>query len=315
MSAKQIKVLPTPNLVGKPVVNFTVEEHNALVHNKGLNCIIESAIKCPCKTKDNSYQALCKNCMSTGWVLINPVQDRVIVSGINSETQYKEWSAEKLGTISMSFARRDYELGYMDRVTIVDSLVPQSEVLYPFGFSDNFFAYTIYPIESVIEVFQFESVSSKLKLLVQDTDYTFDGYKLLFTNTPVADVTALKAITGYETGNKALVNSTNFYNFDVTSTATPDDNNVVKPDDITLPDPGRWLKLSNFTVSVRYRHKLQYFILDIPHVIRNSYRKNSLGRDELQKLPINAIGRLVHWVIDKPNFAEDNIFDNSYQEI
>ena len=69
----------------------------------------------------------------------------------------------------------------------------------------------------------------------------------------------------------------------------------------------------NFTVSVGYRHRLQYHVLDIPHVIRNSYRKDNKGRDELQKLPVNGIAKLSHLVIDALNFAGDNIFDNSYQ--
>lgn len=313
--SKTIKIAETPNLIGKPVVNFTVEEHNAMVWNKGYDAIIESAVRCPCKTKDNPNQTVCHNCLGIGWVLINPIQDRVVMEGINSETKFKEWTAEKLGTIAMSFARRDYALGYMDRITIVDSSAPYSEVLHPVGYDNTYFAFTIYSVDSVIEVFQFIDTDQPLRLLSLNDDYTFDDHKLIFTQTPVADITALKAITGYNNGDKSLVNSSIFYEFDSESTLTPDDDNVVLPDDIIVPNPGRWIKQENFTVSIRYKHKLQYHILDIPHVIRNSYRKDNKGRDELQKLPVQAIGRLVHYVVDRPNFDGDNIFDNSYQEI
>ncbi len=313
--AKQVKISSPPDLVGKPVVNFTKEEYNAMVWNKGLDCIIESAIKCPCKTKDNPNQIVCQNCLGIGWVLINSTQDRVIVDGINRETKFKEWTTEKLGTTSLSFAKRGYDLGYMDRITILDSSVLYTQVLYPFGFSDNYFAYTVYSMDSIIEVFQFDGADQPLKLLELDVDYTFEGYKLLFTNTPVADIAGLQAIEDYIDGNKALVDSDVFYNFLATSEETPDGDNVVLPDDILVGNPGRWIKQENFTVSLRYRHKLQYHVLDIPHVMRNSYRKDNKGRDELQELPVNAIARLVHWVVDRPNFIEDNIFDNSYQEV
>lgn len=312
--AKQTKILPTPNLIGKPVVNFTLEEHEAMVWNKGYNVTIESAIKCPCKTKDNDHLSTCENCLGVGWVFINSVQDRAVLSSINFETAYKEWSAEKLGTVNVTVMRRSY-FSYMDKIIVQDSSVRQSEVLFPFAFNTNYFAYTIYDIDSVEEVFQFQSVIEPLLKLEETTDFTVDGNKILLVTTPVADIIALKALTGYINNQKSLLTAGILYQFNSISTTTPDDDLIILPDDIILPDPGRWLKLTNLTLSVRYYHKLQYYVLDIPHTIRNSYRKDSQGRDELQKLPVNAIARLSHYVIDSQNFAGDNIFDNSYQEI
>jgi hypothetical protein len=60
----------------------------------------------------------------------------------------------------------------------------------------------------------------------------------------VLGVTELKALTGYSDEDQVLVNANNgLYGFSSISTETPDDDLVVKPDDITLPAPGRWLKL------------------------------------------------------------------------
>lgn len=310
--SKKVTVQTTPSLIGKPVVNFVKEELNALIHNQGLEVVIESAIKCPCKTKDNDHLSTCINCTGTGWIFINNSQDRAILSSINFDTKMKEWSAEKLGTITISLMRRSY-LSYMDRITVVDSSVRQSEVIYPKVFGSNFFSYTIYDIISVEEIFQFLSDSEALLKLELDTDFTISGNKILIVTTPAATVTALKALTGYSANQKSLLASTGeVFQYSGTSTATPDDILVIKPDDILVANPGRWLKLENFTLSVRYYHKLQYHVIDIPHVIRNSYRKDKQGRDELQKLPINAIARLSHYVVDGQNFAGDNIIDNSY---
>ncbi len=309
--AKQVEILTTPDLIGNPTVPFNVDGQNAAVWNSGITATIEEAVKCPCRTKNATYLQSCKNCLGTGWVYINKTRDKVIISSINSDTKFKEWSAENLGTASISFNSRSY-ISFMDRIIIEDSDVRHSQVLFPKGYDDNLYSYTLYDILSIEEVFRFISPDEELELLQLDTDYTFERNKILFTNTPVADITALKAVTAYEDNNKALVNSDAIYNFDSASTATADDDLVVLPDNITEPAPGRWLLIEDFTVSVRYRHRLMYFTIDIPHVIRNSYRKDSQGRNELQIMPVNCVARIAHYVIDALNFDGTNILDNSY---
>jgi len=309
---KTVKVLESPPIIGRPSIEFKGDDFNALIWKRGLDVIIENAVKCPCKTRNNDHLSTCKNCLGTGWVFINPVEDRAVISSINSETKYKEWSEEKIGTVSISLQRRSY-LSFMDKVTIKDSEVLYSEVLQPIVYNTNFFAYTIYSILDTVEVFRFVSGDVALQLLVKDTDYTIDDNKIIITTSNVADLTALKADTSYSNYKKTIVTGLDkIYEFDETSTTTPDDANVVKPDDILVENAGRWLLLENFSISVRYKHRLQYEIIDTPHTIRNNYKKDNQGREELQQLPIHGVGRLVHYVMDAPNFAGDNIIDNSY---
>jgi hypothetical protein len=312
--AKNVNILPAPDLVQKPRVDFRGGDFDAVTWQKGLDVIVESAIECPCKSKNNDQLSTCGNCRGTGWVFINNTQDRAILTSINTETKYKEWSVEKAGTVSVTLQRRSY-LSFMDRVTIKDSQVIQSEVIEPKVFNSNYFSYTIYDIDDVVEVFQFVDSNEKLALLEEGVDYTVERNKVLFTITPTDDLTSLKAITGYLPNNKVLLSSAGkAYNYSSLSTETPDDDLVIKPDDITLPDPGRWVKADDLAVSIRYWHKLQYQVLEIPHVIRNSYKKNTQGREELQLLPIHGIARLSHYVLDALNFQGDNFFDNSYDE-
>ena len=310
--AKTVKIQPTPDLTGEPVIEFNKKGLEALVWTKGYDVIIESAIKCPCKTKNNDNLSTCTNCLGVGWVFINAVQDRAILSSINFDTQYKEWSGEKIGTVNVTVAART-SLAYMDKITVVDSDAKQSEVIYPIPFNGNYFSYTIYDINSIQEIFQFISPDKPLLKLEETTDFTFERNKILLVTTPTTDITSLKAIVGYVSNQKTLLGDDSLYRFDLTSTATPDDNLVVLPDDILIATPGRWIKLTNLVLSVRYFHKLQYYVLDIPHAVRNSYKKNNQGRDELQILPLNYIARLVHYVVDAQNFAGDNIINNSYE--
>ena len=311
--AKQVTIQPTPNLTGKFRASFKLEEFDALIWNDGYIVTVESSVKCPCKTKDNDHLSTCANCAGTGWIFINKTQDRAILSSINSDTKIKSWSEEKLGTVNVTL-REITNLAYMDKIIVQDSDVKQSEVLYPVAFNTDYFSYTIYDIESVEEIFRFVAPDQPLELLEVVTDYRFERNKIIFQNTPAVDITALKAITGYVDQEKSLVSSVgDLYNFSSASTATPDDDLVVLPDDILVANPGRWLRIENFVVSIRYWHKLQYYVLDIPHTIRNNYRRNpATGREELQELPINGIARLSHYVVDGLNFAGDNIFDNSY---
>jgi hypothetical protein len=255
--AKQIKIQQTPNLVGRPSAQFENEAFAALIQQKGYDVVIESAVRCPCRTKENDHLSTCQNCLGTGWVFLNPVQDRAVLSSINSSTQFKDWSQENMGTVNVSLQSRTF-LSFMDKVKVLDAQTVHSQLLYPQNFNGTYFAYTIYDILSVIEVFRFVSATSMLQRLVEGTDFTIDRNKIIFSSVPASD----------------------------------------------------------FTVSVRYYHNPVYGVIDIPHIIRNSYRKaNVTGREELQILPVNGVARLWHYMVDGLNFIGNNVFDNSYQEV
>jgi len=65
------------------------------------------------------------------------------------------------------------------------------------------------------------------------------------------------------------------------------------------------------SISIRYRHLLQYNIIDIPHDTRSSFYLNENSKEEINKLPLNAVGRKTHYIYDRQNFDDTAIFDNS----
>ena len=251
---KSVQIQPSPNIVGKPQVSFSNAHFDAAIWNEGYDVTIENMIKCPCKTKNNDQLSTCENCLGTGYVFINKTKDKAIISSINSNTEFKDWSEVRLGTVTISLMSRGY-LSFMDKIIIQDSQAMQSQVIYPMEFDGNVFAYTIYDIDSIVDIFKFVAPDQPLLKLVQDVDFTFERNKILFN-----------LITAY----------------------------------------------SEFVVSVRYWHKLVYGVIDIPHVLRTNYKKNNLGRQELQMLPVNGVARLWHFIVDAQNYAGTNIFDNSY---
>jgi hypothetical protein len=69
--------------------------------------------------------------------------------------------------------------------------------------------------------------------------------------------------------------------------------------------------IDNTRLSVRYKHNIQYHIIDITRENRRSF-KLSDGEDQLKKFPVSAVGRRSHYVLDAPNFSGTGLLDNSY---
>lgn len=253
--AKKVTIAKSPDTVGRPRVDFVKDDFDVIVEQKGLDVIVENAIKCPCVGKNNSALSNCRNCYGTGWVFINSTNDRAVVTNLNQSTKYKDWTAENVGTMNIN-TRASLPLNFMDRVTILDSGVTYSENKEVREYDTQQFIFSIYPIQEILEIFKFENENSPLNRLIEEVDYTFS----------VGD-------------NKVIFN-----------TLLPGDH-----------------------VSIRYKHKTQYLILDVNHETRNSYTKNNLGREVLQKLPTYAVARVAHYVLDAPNLDGTTVYDNSYE--
>ncbi len=68
------------------------------------------------------------------------------------------------------------------------------------------------------------------------------------------------------------------------------------------------LSVNDF-ISIRYRCHLVYYVVDIPHDVRNSYRNVSMATEENQKLPVQAVGRRAHYVLDQVRSGQ--VIDNT----
>lgn len=66
------------------------------------------------------------------------------------------------------------------------------------------------------------------------------------------------------------------------------------------------------SVTISYEHKVQYHILDLNHDVRNTILLDDTSREVPLQLPISAVGRRVHNVIDAVDFIGSSLFDNSY---
>lgn len=65
----------------------------------------------------------------------------------------------------------------------------------------------------------------------------------------------------------------------------------------------------NFRISIRYKHKPQFFCLDFPRDIINAKAKDS--SNDFKDYPISAVGRRAHLVLDKQNLTNTFLIDNT----
>lgn len=236
-------------------LDFFKGDFDALIENKGYSILWERAVPCPCgKQGESANKSSCKNCAGTGWVFINPNEIKGIITSINKDTKYREWSIELLGTFAVTVTSRN-RLNFMDRLTVLGSRTIYSENLRVKQNDKKLFIRTIYPIVEIVDIFKFESVYNKLKLLKFEEDYTFQGNQIVF----------LKEIE------------------------------------------------YNDSVTVTYLHELQYHILDLNHDVRNTIVLDKYSREVVTELPIAAVARKTHIVINSYEFNGDEIFNNSYK--
>jgi len=72
--------------------------------------------------------------------------------------------------------------------------------------------------------------------------------------------------------------------------------------------------ITNFSgnVGIRYKHELQYHIVELPHDLRRSFKVDVSGKEEKLLLPVNGICRVAHQVLDLANYDGDGIINNTY---
>lgn len=248
------------NTIGVPRTSFVKNNFDSLLWNMGYDIIYYHAVECPCKREGSVNLVDCQNCLGLGWVFINPLQTKAIITSINKNTEYKYWSPEFKGTVAATL--RDIErLAYMDKLVLKDKTSILSEIRPVRESGAQKFIFTSYPVDSISSIFLFSSSTTALIKLT----------------------TAQYSI----------------------STSNP---YVVKLDAGIIYPAG-----FNDVVSIDYEHKIQYNVIDIPHDVRDSTKINTNGKNEIVKLPIQAICQKSHYITgESPKYDGTGIKDNSF---
>lgn len=175
------EIIQTPSLPILNRVDFNSNEFDSLVQEKGRDCVIEKSLPCPCKSVSTNQLSSCKNCGGTGWIFINPRRTKLVIQSMSLSTDFKNWSEEDRGTISISAMHRE-ELTFMDRITISDGESVTQEVLHFKTYNENgedlLFSYSSYIPKEILYISLFISPTEPLKRLELEMDYTISGNKI-----------------------------------------------------------------------------------------------------------------------------------------
>lgn len=72
--------------------------------------------------------------------------------------------------------------------------------------------------------------------------------------------------------------------------------------------------LKDVTLTIRYNHAPQFHVIDLPRDVMVSTIRTTDNRKIKAQMPVNAVGRRAHYVINRQSFNGDLYFDNSYEE-
>jgi len=171
-----------------PVVNFEVDRFESAIYKHGYNVHHHKALRCPCNNAgSNAPLPDCENCRGIGWFYVDKTATKALMQGIGNKQEYDAWSEKNPGTVSITTMYKD-DVSYMDKFELLDCESTFTQILRPLynGTTEILFAFTIYEIISVLNIYKFVSQSSPLQTLVDkitnpdDWDYEVSGNKIIF---------------------------------------------------------------------------------------------------------------------------------------
>ena len=128
---------------------------------------------------------------------------------------------------------------------------------------------------------------------------TTDSQYFIFTSYPIREVISVHLFNGVSTALTKIASS----DYEIST----DNPYVLKLNIDTYPAG------FNGTVSIRYKHYLQYGVVDLPHDMRYSSKLNVNGKEETITLPVQAIARKSKYMNSNSiEYDGTGIIDNSY---
>lgn len=186
----------TYNQINATRADFNRPDFTTLIEQKGRNVTIETALACPCKSKNTNQQSNCKNCGGTGFVFINPRFTRLVLQGMSAKEEFLSNGATMTVTGDLKVTANDNEeLTWMDRITVLDSRAIFNEVLFFKTRGTDVFAFSSYNIKEIKYAGYFTGTDQPFQRLTLGTDYTFQGNIIRLVNPAIIAVQGEISVT------------------------------------------------------------------------------------------------------------------------
>jgi len=69
----------------------------------------------------------------------------------------------------------------------------------------------------------------------------------------------------------------------------------------------------DLSITIRYIHAPQFYVVDLKREVMTTLVKNK-GKEESISMPVSAVGRRGHYILDKENLSETRLVDNSFND-
>jgi hypothetical protein len=184
-----IRTQTAPILAGAPKASFQADAFDALLWNQGYRVELEEARQCPCQSLESGTPLVtCQNCRACGWLFLNPITTKAVISNINKKTKYGvEWSEESIGTILVSLMNVD-RLADMDRITFLDVVSKWSERRRVRTVNGQQFVFLTYKPQEILDVFYLQNAQLPLIKLIVDEDYSLHPTNPYILNLNIAPI-------------------------------------------------------------------------------------------------------------------------------
>lgn len=117
MSEKVYKLQASPNTIGYPGPEFDKGAFDAAIVEKGYKIYQERAVTCPCGKEPGHANPSCPYCGGTGYFYIEPTETIGLITGVNVNTKYRQWTLDNAGTIAVSTFDEGLNFSFFDKIT------------------------------------------------------------------------------------------------------------------------------------------------------------------------------------------------------
>lgn len=234
---------------------FDKDYQESTIKSLGYNIVWWPSVAAPNNYEQQDNSLTDQNIRGIERIWPNAFDIEAIITSIDVTRATEIEGRKDLSEIQVT-VNNEYKLGRLDRIMVKDSEIAYTENLRVTRDldTDDYIAYTTYPVKFVYATFKYESDTQPYRLLTEGSDFTVENNLIRFSN----EFTTLSE--------------------------------------------------ENFNVSIRYNGTPTYYVADVPHAARTS----KIDNQRTIELPVMAIARLAHQILELENASKDKFLDNAF---
>lgn len=169
--SKNYTLQQSPNTTGYPSPEFDKGAFDAAITQKGYRIYQERAVACPCGMDAGHPNPSCPYCGGTGYYYIDPTEVICLITGVNVNTKYREWTMDNAGTIAVSTYDEGLNFSFFDKLTFKEKFGIFSENRVVRAFNAMLFVWLTF---QPFKLFQLSVIdgNGQLQNLTPDSYYT-----------------------------------------------------------------------------------------------------------------------------------------------